>query len=157
MDERCQMHVGKGNGNGNLYAGHSTCINPRVSICLRWRAIHSFVSFDDWQDSAATMNRTLFSFTNLVCVSAFHSEGQSNRSKSSGEKISVIPRSISSTWGEDIWDITRGIHANVPIPAKMKLSVRRSVQWEIVGKRSALSVFGGTTLGEYGRSTLEVK
>ena len=118
--------------------------------------MHSFIFFDDWQDSAATMNRTLFSFTNLVCVNAFQNEGQSNRSKSSGAKMSVIPRSISSTWGEDIWDITRGIHARVPIPAKMKLSVRRSVQWDIVGKRSAFPVFGRTKLGEYGRSTLEV-
>ena len=103
--------------------------------------MHSFIFFDDWQDSAATMNRTLLSFTNLGCVSALQSEGQSNRSKSSGAKMSAIPRSISSTCGEDIWDITRGIHAKVAIPAKMKLRVRRSVQWDIVGKRSALSVF----------------
>ena len=71
--------------------------------------------------------------------------------------MSVIPRSISSTCGEDIWDITRGIQAKVPIPAKMKFSVRRSVQWEIVGKRSALSAFGRTKVGKYGRSTPEVK
>jgi len=56
--------------------------------------------------------------------------------------MSVIPRSISSTCGEDIWDITRGIQGRVPIPAKRKLSDWRSVQWDIVGKRSALPVFG---------------
>jgi len=120
-----------------LYIGHSTQISPRVSIFLRWRAIHSFIFFDDWQDSAATINRTLFSFTNLGCVNALQSEGQSNRSKSSGAKMSAIPMSISSTCGEEIWDITRGMHAKVAIPAKMKLSVRRSVQWDIVGKRSS--------------------
>jgi len=119
--------------------------------------MHSFIFFDDWQDSVATMNLTLFSFTNLVCVSAFQSEGQSNRSKSSGANISVIPRSISSTCEEDIWDITRGIQARVPIPAKMKLSVRRSVQWDIVGKRSALPVFRRARLGKYGRSNLGVR
>ena len=41
------------------------------------------------------------------------------------------------------------------IPAKMKLSVRRSVQWDIVGKRSVLSAFGKTKGGEYGRSPLQ--
>jgi hypothetical protein len=71
--------------------------------------------------------------------------------------MSAIPRSISSTCGEDIWDITRGIHANVAIPAKMKLSVRRSVQWDMVGKRSALSAFGRTKAGKYGRFNSEVK
>ena len=101
--------------------------------------MYSFIFFGGWQDSAATMNRTLFSFTNLVCVDAFQNEGRSNRSKSSGVNLmSVIPRSISSTWGEDTWDIARGIHARVPILAKMKLSVRRSVQWDIVGKAFVL-------------------
>ena len=114
--------------------------------------MHSFIFFDDWQESAATINRTLFSFTNLGCVNALQREGQSNRSKSSGAKMSAIPMSISSTCGEDIWDITRGIHAKVAIPAKMKLSVRRSVQCDIVGKRSAPSAFEGKKAGEYGRS-----
>lgn len=68
--------------------------------------------------------------------------------------MSAIPMSISSTCGEEIWDITRGMHAKVAIPAKMKLSVRRSVQWDIVGKRSG---FGRRKTGKYGHSPLELK
>jgi hypothetical protein len=124
----------------------STLMRPIVSIAIKCCVIHPFVSKNEFLEAAAgTMNRTLFSLENFFAVRDFQRDGQSKVSRSSGENMSVRPRSISSTWGELIWEIIRGIIERLFGPANRKFRVRRSVQWEIVGKRlfSVDTVLGG--------------